>query len=146
MSNRSFHFDLHFQGEIMANETINFSLTVNPSTGGALNVVDKDGNPLADGASVTLQPQTVGVADPGQVLFTVSGGAPPYTFNLASGQIPAGDQLTSAQNADGSETVSIEGTPTTPGPATFAVMVADAAGKSQSVAAKKSITIPPPRK
>lgn len=146
MAERTFHFDLHFQGEIMANETINFSLTVNPSTAPPLSLVDGNGNPLADGASVTLQPQTVGVADPGQVLFTVSGGTPPYTFNLASGQIPDGDQLTSTQNADGSETVSIEGTPTTPGPATFAVMVADTAGKSQSVSAKKSITIPPPGK
>lgn len=137
---RHFHFNLCLEGDIMANETINFTLTVNPAGGGALTVVDAAGNPLADGATVALQPQTVGVADPGQVLFTVSGGAPPYTFNLSSGQIPPGDQLVSANNPDGSETVSIEGTPTTSGPSVFAVMVADSAGKSQSVSAKKSIT------
>ena len=140
MDEREFHFDVHLEGEIMANETLNFSITVNPSTAGPLVVVDKDGNPLADGASVTLQPQTVGVADAGQVMFTVSGGQPPYSFNLASGTIPPGDQLTSVTNADGSETVSIEGTPTTSGPSTFAILVADSMGKTSSVSAKKSIT------
>lgn len=124
----------------MANETINFTLSVQSVTPPPLVVVDAAGNPLADGATVALQPETVGVADPGQVLFTVSGGTAPYTFTLASGAIPDGDQLSSVDNADGSETVSISGTPTTPGPAVFAIMVADAAGVTKTVSAKKAIS------
>lgn len=130
----------------MSNETINFSMSVQPASSGPFTVVDKNGQPLGDGASVTLNPQTVGVADPGQILFTVSGGTPPYTFNLVSGAIPAGDQLVSVDNPDGSETVSIEGTPTTSGPATFAVMVADSLGRSSTVGGgtKKPVGGPPP--
>jgi len=123
----------------MAQETINFSITVNP-TAQALKVVDANGNVLPDGASVTLKAQQVGVADPGQVLFVVSGGTSPYNFALASGSIPAGDSLTSVVNADTSETVSIEGTPTAAGDSTFAVTVSDSAGTTTTVAAKKSIT------
>ena len=123
----------------MAQETINFSLTVNPSTQ-ALKVVDGNGNVLNDGDSVTLQPQTVGVADPGQELFTVSGGTPPYNFSVASGAIPNGDSLSSVTNADGSETVSIEGTPTSAGASTFAVTVSDSAGAAKTVTAKKTIS------
>ena len=123
----------------MAQETINFSLTVNPSTS-ALKVVDANGNTLNDGDSVTLTPETVGVADPGQELLTVSGGTPPYNFSVVSGAIPNGDSLSSVTNADGSETVSIEGTPTAAGTATFAVQVSDSAGASKTVTAKKTIS------
>jgi large repetitive protein len=136
---RKFHFNICIQGDIMAQETINFSLTVNPATQ-ALKVVDANGNPLNDGDSVTLTAQQVGVADPGQELFTVSGGQAPYSFSIASGSIPDGDSLNSVVNADGSETVSIEGTPTTAGTSTFAVMVSDSAGAAKTVSAKKTIS------
>lgn len=122
----------------MSQETINFLLSVNPSVP-ALLVVDASGNVLADGASITLQPETVGVVDPGQTLFTVSKGVVPYNFALASGSIPTGDTLTSTQNADGSETVTIEGTPTTAGASSFAVTISDSAGNSVTVNAKKAI-------
>jgi len=115
----------------MAEETINFSITVNPATP-ALVVVDGNGNPLANGAQVTLQPETVGVDDPGQTLFTVSGGVPPYSYTVA-GTVPAGDSISSVQNTNGSETVEISGTPTTAGSDTFSVTVSDSAGQSVTV-------------
>lgn len=108
-------------------ETLNFALTVNPSQQNPLVVKDANGNVLADGANVTLIPETVGVADPGQVLFTVSGGTAPYSFSISSGAPPVGDQLKSTVNADGSETVSLSGTPTTAGASAFAIAVSDSA-------------------
>lgn len=125
MHKREFHFTI--QGEIMSQETLNFSLSVNPSSQNALVVVDANGNPLADGATVQLQAETVGVADPGQVLFKVSGGTAPYNFSVASGAAPSGDQLSSVVNADGSETVSLAGTPTVAGAVNFAILVSDSA-------------------
>jgi hypothetical protein len=56
--------------------------------------------------------------------ITVTGGTSPYTFSVASGQLPAGVQL-----ADSSGTFS--GTPTTSGNFNFAVSVSDASGHSQ---------------
>ena len=119
----------------MSQETLNFALTVNPSTPPppALVVTDANGNPLADGANVTLTAETVGVADPGQVLFKVSGGVPPYNYALTAGSVPPGDQLQNVQNPDGSETVTISGTPTAAGSAQFSIQVSDSAGQSQTV-------------
>ncbi len=116
-------------------ETLNFSLTVNPAVE-ALKIVDAQGNVLEDGASVDLQPQTVGVEST-QVLFTVSGGTAPYVFSLTAGTIPNGDTINSTVNADSSETVTIEGTPTTEETADFSITVADAAGASRTLAAKR---------
>lgn len=123
----------------MSKETINFSLTVNAATP-ALVVVDAKGNPLADGDSVSLQNETVGVADPGQTLFTVSGGVPPYNFALASGSLPPGDSLNAVTNSDGSESVVLEGTPTAAGTDSFAVTVSDSAGASVTVGTKKPVS------
>lgn len=132
------HFKICVEGEIMSQETLHFTITVNP-VAKPLTLVDANGNPLADGDSVTLQPQTVGVADPGQVLFTVSGGAPPYTFSVSAGAIPDGDTLSSTVNPDTSETVTIEGTPTTAGASTFDVTVADSAGATTKATVKKPV-------
>ena len=121
-------------------ETINFTLAVN-AVSKPFTVLDSTGNPLADGDTVALQVQTVGVLDPGQVLFTVSGGTPPFNFALASGSIPDGDTINSVDNSDGSETVSIEGTPTTAGEDDFAVTVSDAAGASMTIGTKKKAVI-----
>ncbi len=122
----------------MAGETLNFAVSVKEAAQ-SLKVVDADGNVLADGDSVTLKDETVGVADE-QTLFTVSGGTPPYSFSLASGSLPDGDSLQSTENADGSETVTLEGTPTTAGDSTFAVAVSDSAGSSVTLSAKKKIS------
>lgn len=125
----------------MSEETISFSLSVKEATQPppALVLVDANGNTLADGDSVTLQSETVGVADQ-QTLFTVSQGVPPYNFSLSSGAKPDGDSLNSNENDDGSETVTLEGTPTTAGSYTFAVTVSDSAGNSATLKAKKAIS------
>jgi len=56
--------------------------------------------------------------------LTVSGGTPPYTFALASGQLPAGVQL-------GDTSGSISGTPSATGNFGFAVTVSDSTGLSK---------------
>lgn len=122
----------------MGQETINVSISVKEAQA-ALKVVDANGNTLDDGASITLQPETVGVADPGQELFTVSGGQQPYNFSVSAGALPDGDSLSSTTNPDGSETVTLEGTPTTAGDDSFAITVSDSAGVSATVSAKKKV-------
>lgn len=118
-------------------ETLNFALSVNPATP-ALVIVDGSGNPLNDGDSVTLNPQTVGTAD-SQTLFVVSGGVAPYSFALTDGAKPDGEEITSTVNDDSSETVKLEGTPTTAGEANFALVVSDSAGQSKTFAAKRVV-------
>jgi Putative Ig domain len=134
-------FKLIIEGETMSQETINFSLAVNPATPPppALVVVDGNGNPLSDGSSVTLQAEMVGVADPGQVLFKVSGGTAPYSYQVTEGALPAGDSLNATENSDGSETVELSGTPTAAGNASFSVQVSDSAGATAQVSVRKAI-------
>jgi large repetitive protein len=62
---------------------------------------------------------TVGM--PYSATVTATGGVLPYTWTVASGTLPAGLTLTS--NPDG--TAAISGTPTTLGPSTFTLQVAD---------------------
>jgi hypothetical protein len=128
-------FKLTLEGEVMSQEVITFSLSVNPPVPppSPLVVVDANGNPLADGAAVTLKDETVGVAD-SQVLLTVSGGVPPYTVAVSAGALPPGDSLSTATNADGSQTTSLAGTPTTAGPTSFGLTVSDSAGASATIA------------
>lgn len=125
--------------------TINFSLSVNPAVTPPtpLTLEDGNGNPLTNGESVTLTAETVGVADPGQVLFKVSGGTPPYNYEVASGSIPAGDTVAAAVNPDGSETVTLAGTPSVAGASTFAVNVADSSIPVQAVTATVKRQIKP---
>lgn len=132
----TYHFKLELEGDIMSSETLNITLTVQAAPPGPLAVVDANGQPLADGADIALQPETVGVADPGQVICTVSGGVPPYGLTLSSGSLPAGDDITSTTNADGSETFTLEGTPTAAGDAAFAITVADSAPAPSKVTLK----------
>ncbi len=54
-----------------------------------------------------------------------SGGAPPYTWSITSGLLPAGLTLNAATGA-------ITGTPTSAGPSTFNVQITDAAGATAS--------------
>jgi hypothetical protein len=137
MHHKPVRFKLILEGETMTQETVNVSITVNPATKPFL-VVDAAGNPVLDGGSVTLSAETVGVADPGQTVVVLSGGVPPYTVALAAGAtIPAGDQLNSTVNADGSETVTLSGTPTTAGAAAFGLVLSDSAGAAVQVAARR---------
>jgi len=122
----------------MANETINFSISVNP-VAKPFTLTDANGNTLADGDNVTLESQTVGV-ESSQTMVEVSGGTPPYSFSVSSGAVPDGDSLNSTENPDGSETVTLDGTPTSAGPSTFSLAISDSAGATAKVSAKKSIS------
>jgi hypothetical protein len=139
---KSVRWKLFLEGEAMSSQPIvvNFELTVNPATTpppSPLQLVDGNDNPITDGETITLSDETVGTADPGQVLFTAKDGVPPYNYSITSGAIPAGDELSATTNADGSETVSISGTPEADGAANFAVTVTDSSGASVTAQVKK---------
>ncbi|MFI5115777.1 MAG: beta strand repeat-containing protein [Terriglobales bacterium] len=74
--------------------------------------------------AVSITPPTLPggtVGSPYLATLTETGGLPPYTWSVSSGSLPNGLTLTS--NSDGTGTIS--GTPTTLGPYTFTVQVAD---------------------
>lgn len=129
---REVKFKICIEGELMAGETINVNVTVNPAEN-PFTVEDAEGNPVSDGGTVTLNAETVGVNDPGQTVVSMSGGTPPYTANLNGTTAPDGMELT----LDETETiVQLEGTPTTAGDDSFEVAVSDSAGASVNVKAK----------
>lgn len=107
-----------------------FTVTVAPAAQ-ALTMTPQGGN---------LPQETQGTADQGDVVCVVSGGTAPYTFQLTGGSLPPGMSLASTTNADGSETITIEGTPTQSGAFSFALSVTDSAGATASVAVKKTIS------
>lgn len=88
-----------------------------------------------------LPDETVGVAVD-DVVTVISGGTAPYTFEQTAGSLPDGVELFSEENADGSETITIEGTPTTAGDSSFDITVTDADGATAAVAAKVSTRKP----
>lgn len=111
--------------------TVNASFTVvvaPATTPNPLTITPNGGN---------LPGETVGTADAGDVVCVVSGGTAPYSFNVTGGQVPPGMSLGSVSNADGSETVTIAGTPTTPGPFSFVLSVTDSAGATAATQVKK---------
>lgn len=92
------------------------TLTVNPGT-------------------VTISPTTIPNGMVGlsySTTITASGGLSPYTFSVSSGTLPAGLTLAGSTGI-------ISGTPTTAGPDTFTVQVADA--ETPAVTASQSYTI-----
>jgi hypothetical protein len=115
--------------------TLNFVITVvspapPPPPVNPLLLVDDSGNPLQSGETITLANETVGVQDNGQFLFTVKGGVPPYSYVTDDSSLPDGDSFTKTVNADGSETIFLEGTPTTAGNnQTFSVEITDSSGQ-----------------
>jgi large repetitive protein len=121
-----FKFNFSVKGKVMAGETINFTVSVKAGAA-PLTIKDAAGNVLKDGDTVPLPAETVGVADPGSVLLNVSGGTSPYNFAVSSGAVPAGMTLNSTIGADGSETVTLSGTPTVAGDDAFALNVTDSA-------------------
>jgi hypothetical protein len=136
--------ELELEGEFDSMDpTLNVTIQVNPATPPPppLVITDANGNVLEDGATVALQAETVGVADPGQVIFKVAGGVPPYNFSLSSGSLPPGDQITSVTNPDGSETASLSGTPTAAGASAFALAIADSSTPTPA-AAKIGVAVP----
>jgi hypothetical protein len=98
---------------------------------------------------LTLTPPSGALPD-GQVgvalteeVTVVSGGTPPYTFQVSAGAVPDGLSLSSVENADGTETVNLEGTPTTastPGtPDSFDLQVTDSLGVVATAKVKKPV-------
>jgi hypothetical protein len=134
---RSIPFQICIKGEIMASETINFAVTVSAAAN-QLTLTDPNGNVLTDGESVTLPDLAVGTAA-NEELFVVSGGTAPYNFSVGSGAVPDGTSLNSTVNADNTETVTLEGTPTTAQTSDFSITVTDSAGASTKLTAKKKI-------
>lgn len=101
----------------------------------------------ASGNPLTLTPPS-GALTAGQVgvqvteeVTSVSGGTPPYSFSVSSGAVPDGLSLNSVENPDGTETVNLEGTPTTAGDFSFDLMVTDSAAATATakVTTKKKI-------
>jgi PKD repeat protein len=99
-----------------------------------LSVVDNDGlssscsNTVTVGCgNITINPATLPagtVATPYSQQITAGGGAPPFTFTISSGSLPAGLTL--------SPSGLISGTPTAAGTSNFAVTVTDSNGCSGS--------------
>jgi hypothetical protein len=106
-----------------------FGVTTAPNNYSATIAVSKAGNePLAINASggTDLGPGTVG--QPFAQNFFLSGGAAPYTWSLASGQLPPGLTLqTFASPRDASD--ELAGTPTKAGTYTFTMRLTDYPGQ-----------------
>jgi len=93
--------------------------------------------PSYDGS--TLPPAMVGGAYAQG--FGVDGGAPPYTWSVASGSLPPGLALTSPY-AGSDNNSQLSGTPTTAGTFTFTMRVSDYDG--QQATQQFSLTVDPP--
>jgi large repetitive protein len=128
-------FKICIEGELDAMTQVNgsFTVTVAPGTPPppVLTMTPPGGN---------LPGETQGTADgpPGDVVCTVSGGQGPYQFAVTAGSLPPGMQLFSTTNADGSETITIAGTPTQSGAFSFTLTVTDAAANTASLKATVS--------
>lgn len=90
-----------------------------------------------DGGALPAETVGTAVAD---TVTTISGGTPPYTFEVTAGAPPDGTELFSETNADGSETLTLEGTPTTAGDDSFDLTVTDAEGVTAKLTAKKQVS------
>ncbi|HUO34207.1 MAG TPA: putative Ig domain-containing protein [Candidatus Acidoferrum sp.] len=87
----------------------------------------------------TLSLPQATVATPYLATVQATGGVPPYTWSLVTGQLPPG--LTLATQTDGS--ASISGTPTLETNATFTLQVTDSASASQSTNPPLILTVNP---
>lgn len=107
----------------MANITGNFTIVVNPSGGQPLAMNPQGGN---------LPAVTQGVQASTPVCV-VSGGVQPYSFQVSGGSMPPGLSLNASTNPDGSESITLDGSPTQSGAFSFALTVTDSAGASSTV-------------
>ena len=86
-----------------------------------------------------LPEETVGTAV-SDLVTVVSGGVTPYTFSITDGATPDGTELSSETNADGTENITIDGTPTTAGDFSFTLDVADSSTPPQTVKVKAAVS------
>ncbi len=85
-------------------------------------------------ATTSLPGSTVGIAY--SVTLTASGGTTPYSWTVASGQIPPGLALSSSGT--------IQGTPTTAGQFTFTVQVKDSTAAPQTASTSYTLSVAAP--
>jgi hypothetical protein len=97
-----------------------FTLTINPA---ALSITTE--SPLFQGTVGTFYTQT----------FFASGGVTPYTWSIASGQIPPGLSFDASA-------ASLSGTPTQSGSFTFVLRVADSAGQQATKVFTVTVELP----
>jgi hypothetical protein len=102
-------------------------------------MVDPD-QPLTINSSGTIGPAMVGAAFPAS--FLVSGGAAPYTWSVASGQLPPGLSLQTGTAGPRDADNEFAGTPTTAGTYTFTIQVSDYDG--QQATQQFTLIVQPP--
>jgi hypothetical protein len=133
-----FKYRICIEGESMSQVVSgNFTVTVNAAAA-ALTLTPPSG---------ALPNETQGVADPGDLVTTITGGTQfpasnptgPYAVAVSSGSLPPGMSLVQVLNGDSSVSLEIEGTPTQSGDFTFAVTVTDANGVSITQSARKRV-------
>jgi hypothetical protein len=135
MQQKPIRWQFRLEGETMTQQTVNVSVSVNP-VAAAFTVKDAAGNTVPDGGSVTMPNETVGT-QVDDLIVNLSGGTPPYTESVTSGQPPSGVNVNAVANPDGSEDVRLQGTPDTAGASTFTIQVSDSAGVTAKVNVRK---------
>ena len=127
-------YKITFEGDADPMSTVSgsFNLVVNPAVN-QLTLTPSSG---------TLNPETEGVNDPGQLVCEVTGGTQPYTFQATG--VPNGLSLAQAPAPDGvGVDVILSGTPVvgdaTGSPYTIALTVTDSAGNSVSQAMRGKV-------
>lgn len=130
-------YKIIIEGETMGQVQGSFTLVVNPASSGTPLLIDP--------STGTLLPETEGVADPGQVVATVKGGVPPYTFSATG--VPTGDNLSQQPSADGAAgdvDIILSGTPAVgdaaSSPFTLAITATDSASPTASVTKRIAVT------
>lgn len=116
----------------MSSQSASFTVTVKPGAQ-PLTLTPAGGN---------LPQETQGTAADDQVCV-ISGGQAPYTVEVSAGSLPPGDQLQQQNNADGSVTVFIVGSPTQSGAFSFNLTVTDSAGSQASIS-RGPVPVPSP--
>lgn len=111
-------------------QTAVFTVSVQPA-GPAPLTLTPDGGALPE--------ETVGTAV-ADLVTVVSGGVAPYSFSITDGAPPDGCELSSETNADGTENITIDGTPTTAGDFSFTLDVADSSTPPQTAKVKAAVS------
>ena len=111
-------------------QTAVFTVSVQPAGPGPLTLTPDGGE---------LPQETVGTAV-SDLVTVVSGGVAPYSFAITDGAPPDGCELSSETNADGSETITIDGTPATAGDFSFTLDVTDSSTPPQSAKVKAAVS------